>query len=176
MAEEFEEFDFSDLYEDLSISTVTAGPNVTEYEVRLMIWDWFLYSLYLFVISCVWVCIHKLLEYEDYDNTTDLSLLNEYEYEEEDERYGPAEREREVLVSMQVTVQPIAQKTTFIHLCIAIELINIYFLFAGFTRERTKRRARRLWSGKKNTHCFKNMYFGTDFKVTLLANTILFWL
>lgn len=35
LAEEFEEFDYSDLYEDLSISTVTAGPNVTDYEVSL---------------------------------------------------------------------------------------------------------------------------------------------
>lgn len=35
MVEEFEEFDYSDLYDDFSVSTVTAGPNVTEYEVRL---------------------------------------------------------------------------------------------------------------------------------------------
>lgn len=34
VVEEFEEFDYSDLYDDLSVSTVTAGPNVTEYEVR----------------------------------------------------------------------------------------------------------------------------------------------
>lgn len=30
-----EEFDYSDFYDDVSISTVTSGPNVTEYEVRL---------------------------------------------------------------------------------------------------------------------------------------------
>lgn len=35
VVEEFEEFDYSDLYDDLSTSTVTVGPNVTEYEVRL---------------------------------------------------------------------------------------------------------------------------------------------
>lgn len=35
VAEEFEEFDYSDLYEDRSVSTATAGPNDTEYEVRL---------------------------------------------------------------------------------------------------------------------------------------------
>lgn len=46
VAEEFEEFDYSDLYGDLSISTVTAGPNVTDYEVRLTIRDWLLCSLY----------------------------------------------------------------------------------------------------------------------------------
>lgn len=28
-----EEFDYSDFYDDVSISTVTSGPNVTEYEV-----------------------------------------------------------------------------------------------------------------------------------------------
>ncbi len=36
VVEEFEEFDYSDLYDDISVSTVTAGPNVTEYEVRLV--------------------------------------------------------------------------------------------------------------------------------------------
>ncbi len=35
VVEEFEEFDYSDLYDDISVSTVTAGPNVTEYEVRV---------------------------------------------------------------------------------------------------------------------------------------------
>lgn len=35
LVEEFEEFDYSDLYDDLSASLPTAGPNVTEYEVRL---------------------------------------------------------------------------------------------------------------------------------------------
>ncbi|KAI4833345.1 hypothetical protein KUCAC02_016253, partial [Chaenocephalus aceratus] len=33
VAEEFEEFDYSDLYEDRSVSTATAGPNDTEYEI-----------------------------------------------------------------------------------------------------------------------------------------------
>lgn len=47
MAEEFEDFDYSDLYDDLSISTVTAGPNVTDYEVRLTIRGWYLCSLCL---------------------------------------------------------------------------------------------------------------------------------
>lgn len=34
VVEEFEEFDYSDLYDDVSVSTVTSGPDVTEYEVR----------------------------------------------------------------------------------------------------------------------------------------------
>lgn len=69
VVEEFEEFDYSDLYDDLSVSTVTASPNGTEYEI---------------------------LEYDDYDNNTHYYQVNEYEYEEEyDDRYGPAERERE---------------------------------------------------------------------------------
>lgn len=33
--EEFEEFDYSDLYDEMSVSTVTTSPNVTDYEVRL---------------------------------------------------------------------------------------------------------------------------------------------
>lgn len=36
VVEEFEEFDYSDFYDDVSVSTVTAGPNVTKYEVRLL--------------------------------------------------------------------------------------------------------------------------------------------
>ncbi|KAM9391317.1 collagen alpha-1(XI) chain-like [Salvelinus alpinus] len=66
--EEFDEFDYSDLYDDLSVSTVTVRPNVTEYEI---------------------------VEYEDYDNETDEYEVREYEYEEEfEDRYGLAERER----------------------------------------------------------------------------------
>lgn len=38
VVEEFEEFDYSDLYDDVSVSTVTSGPDVTEYEVRVS-WD-----------------------------------------------------------------------------------------------------------------------------------------
>lgn len=104
VAEEFEDFDYSDLYEDLSISTVTTSPNVTDYEVRLTISGCLSCSLRLlsFPVSSL---THKIIEYEDYDNTTDLAILNEYEYEEEEERYGPAEREREVLFNTQVTVQ-----------------------------------------------------------------------
>lgn len=34
VVEEFEEFDYSDLYDDISVSTVNVQPNVTEYEVR----------------------------------------------------------------------------------------------------------------------------------------------
>ncbi|XP_015252893.1 PREDICTED: collagen alpha-1(XI) chain-like [Cyprinodon variegatus] len=71
-----EEFDYSVFYDDISVSTVTAGPNVTEYE---------------------------FIEYEDYDNTTNYYHVNEYEeYDEEyDDRYGPAEREREYLLNTQ---------------------------------------------------------------------------
>lgn len=100
VAEEFEEFDYSDLYEDLSVSTVTAGPNVTDYEVSLAIRGGFLCSLDWF--SSPVSETHQVVDYEDYDNTTDLSHLDEYEYEEEEERYGPAEREREVLLNAQV--------------------------------------------------------------------------
>lgn len=34
-----EEFDYSDFYDDVSVSTATSGPNVTEYEVRLPLRD-----------------------------------------------------------------------------------------------------------------------------------------
>lgn len=98
--------DYSDLYEDLSISTVTAGPNVTDYEVSLSTWGWVPLLSGPLVTSCVCAGTHQVVQYEDYDNATDLSLLNEYEYEqeeeEEEERYGPAVREGEVLFNAQV--------------------------------------------------------------------------
>lgn len=47
--------------------------------------------------------VGQIVEYEDYDNTTDYYHVNEYEYEEEyDDRYGPAEREREYSLNTQV--------------------------------------------------------------------------
>lgn len=98
---------------------------------------------------------HKIVEYEDYDNTTDLAQVNEYEYE--DERYGPAEREREVLLNTQVTVQ-IFLRGAFLFIHSSLANGYIWFLFLGFTRERTKRRTRILRSGKKSTHWLKNMH------------------
>ncbi|KAK3530708.1 hypothetical protein QTP86_032245 [Hemibagrus guttatus] len=66
-----EEYDdlYSDHYSDLSVSTVTAGPNITEYEI---------------------------VEYEELDNGTEYVVRDyeEYEeYEEYEDRYGPATRE-----------------------------------------------------------------------------------
>lgn len=54
MVEEFEEFDYSDLYDDISVSTVDASTNVTEYEVRLMRKS---SSISLALCLCVCVCI-----------------------------------------------------------------------------------------------------------------------
>lgn len=49
----------------------------------------------------------QIVEYEDYDNTTDFYQEKEYEYEEEyDDRYGPAEREREFSLNAQVHYHP----------------------------------------------------------------------
>lgn len=79
--------------------------------------------------------------------------MNEYEYE--DERYGPAEREQEVLFNTQVTVLLLREAFLFIYSWLANGYI--WFLFLGFTRERTKRRTRILRSGKKSTHWLKNM-------------------
>lgn len=51
--------------------------------------------------------LEKTIEYEDYDNATELHHVNEYDYEEEDERYGPAEREGEFLFEAQVIIHTI---------------------------------------------------------------------
>lgn len=45
-----EEFDYSDFYDDVSVSTVTSGPNVTEYEVRLPPLDT---AAELFILFCL---------------------------------------------------------------------------------------------------------------------------
>ncbi len=46
--------------------------------------------------------VGQIVEYEDYDNTTDYYHVNEYEYEEEYDRYGPAEREGEYSLNREV--------------------------------------------------------------------------
>lgn len=50
-------------------------------------------------------CAEQIIEYEDFDNATDGYQVNEYEYEEEDERYGPAEREREFSLNAAVRAE-----------------------------------------------------------------------
>lgn len=50
-------------------------------------------------------CAEQIIEYEDFDNATDGYHVNEYEYEEEDERYGPAEREREFSLNAAVRAE-----------------------------------------------------------------------
>lgn len=65
--------------------------------------------------------VGQIIEYEDYDNTTDYYHVNEYEYEEEDERYGPAERDREFSLNTQVASKRsvirtgIVQRMSLIH-------------------------------------------------------------
>lgn len=57
----------------------------------------------VFLCPSLFVCVFagQIIEYEDYDNTTDYFHVNEYEYEEEfDER--PAERERAYSFNTQV--------------------------------------------------------------------------
>lgn len=92
---------------------------------------------------------------------TDLPHVNEYEYEEKDERYGPAEREREVLFNTQVTVQLFVREPL---LFVYSLLYNgfICFLSLGFTRERTKGRTGILWSGEKYTQWFKKMWDSSE--------------
>lgn len=62
VVEEYEEFDFSDLYDDSYVSTVTAGPNVTEYEVRLSSMNSITSSdlLCLFVLHLLLSVLHRL--------------------------------------------------------------------------------------------------------------------
>lgn len=68
----------------------------------MLLVPFYLCLLFLFVSILLCVNIGQIIEYEDYDNTTNYHQRIEYEYEEEDERYGPAEREREFSLSTQV--------------------------------------------------------------------------
>ncbi|KAI5620898.1 collagen alpha-3(V) chain precursor [Silurus asotus] len=61
------ELDTEDIYHDLTVSTVTVSTNISDYE---------------------------LFEYEDFKNSSESSEQYE-EYEAYEDRYGPAERERE---------------------------------------------------------------------------------
>lgn len=126
---------------------------------------------YISVSHYLSVCVHvvQIVEYEDYENTTDYYQENEYEYEEEyDERYGPAEREREYTLNTQVQSKLSCTKILFritrmdllknITLCpfsspTLMLFISLYhFLSLGYTRERTERRARLFGCGEENTH------------------------
>lgn len=102
----YEEFDYSDLY----VSTATAGPNVAEYEVRLLFFVRFKKIFYYSPFEAAHALspsVGQIIEYEDYDNATDPYHESEYEYEEEyDERYGPAERQREDAVNALVPPEP----------------------------------------------------------------------
>lgn len=108
--EEFGEEFYSDLYDDLSMSTVTMGPNVTEYEVSKVLW--FIAQLaftsddgkaaiwshsWLVKNTLVLILVIQVMEYVDYENSTDGDEYHarEYEeYEEYEDRYGLAEREK----------------------------------------------------------------------------------
>lgn len=109
VVEEFEEFDYSDLYEEISTATVSAGPNVTEYEVSeeaLCVSVAFYIFLPSFSSSPCLVG-GQIIEYEDYDNTTGYGHADEYEYEEEyDERFGPAQTERGFSLNARVPAKP----------------------------------------------------------------------
>lgn len=83
---EIEEYSDDFLYDDLSTSTVTVGPNITDYEVNVF--------LFCFLISrtCHWqISISQILEYTDYKNDTELDYEGEEIY---DDAFGFAERER----------------------------------------------------------------------------------
>lgn len=92
---------------------------------RTATWAWlcvFSSSVSFFPLySSLCVFVGQIIEYEDYDNTTDYYHVNEYEYEEEDERYGPAERDREFSLNTQVASKRsvirkgIVQRMSLIH-------------------------------------------------------------
>uniref|UniRef100_A0A3B4CG06 Fibrillar collagen NC1 domain-containing protein n=1 Tax=Pygocentrus nattereri TaxID=42514 RepID=A0A3B4CG06_PYGNA len=65
--EEYAKNVYSNTYDDLSVSTVTVATNISEYE---------------------------LIEYDDFKNGTESSELEYEEYEVDEDRYGPAKRER----------------------------------------------------------------------------------
>lgn len=82
------------------------------------------------------MCVEQIIEYEDFDNTTtDGYQVNEYEYEEEDERYGPAEREREFSLNAEVRAElqthavelfRVSSSSTFIiHVCVFLLSLRI---------------------------------------------------
>lgn len=79
-------------YHDLSVSTVTVGTNISEYEVRAGVqcrtWE----SLAEPVGIMTLLCIFQIFEYDDFRNSSESSEQYE-EYETYEDRYGQAERE-----------------------------------------------------------------------------------
>lgn len=108
----------------------------------------------------VYVCLDKIIEYEDYDNTTDYYRANEYEYEEEDERYGPAERERDVVLNAEVQSELYIMELFREHLLFFY--INAYCVYLSplirSYQRRDRRESRAFWGRwEKQTHP-KNMH------------------
>lgn len=71
------------------------------------------------------MCAEQIIEYEDFDNQTggyQVNQVNEYEYEEEDERYGPVEREGELSLSAEVRAADTCKRYSK-----ALFFSNIYF-------------------------------------------------
>lgn len=57
VVQEYEDFDYRNLYDDTYVSTVTAGPNVTEYEVRLSRKSSITLCLVLLITICLRACL-----------------------------------------------------------------------------------------------------------------------
>lgn len=96
--------------------------------------------------------IGQIIEYEDFDNQTGGDQVDEYEYEEEDDRYGPAEREGELSLSAEVRADDTCQPSSvwfLIHICFLSASFLLFFL--EFARKRSKRGAGIFRAGEKKT-------------------------
>lgn len=97
------------------------------------------------------MCVEQIIEYEDFDNTTDGYQVNEYEYEEEDERYGPAEREREFSLNAEVRAELQRHAVELFSLHLHSSYMSASFCsHSEYARKRRKRRAWIFRAGEKN--------------------------
>lgn len=106
MVVEYEDGLYGDLFEDVSVSTVTVSPNVTAHEVGQIQTQEVLLSqsrkaerFNWYSLPCVW--LQQLLDYEEFNNDTEVEY-EEYEIYEDD--FDFAERERAETLNVEVNL------------------------------------------------------------------------
>lgn len=100
----------------------------------------------------------QIIEYEDYDNTTDLHHVNEYEYEEYDERYGPAEREGEFSLNAQVPSKEFMELSWLtVWRGENDSSVSLYYLLNRIYQKKDRKESRPIWEWwETNAHVHNN--------------------
>lgn len=152
MVVEYEDGLYGDLFEDVSVSTVTVSPNVTEHEVGQMQTQEVLLSenreterLNWYSLSDFW--LQQILDYEEFNNDTELEY-EEYEIYEDD--FDFAERERAETLNVEVNLNRGCVLSCLCQVILGYTHLFMRFSTSGYTQSRKgpKGRAGYYWTGE----------------------------